>query len=179
MAAGSTRFRDLGVASHLGRWAMGRRKGIPGVSFSWKRAIGISAAKGRLSRQIGIPLTRQGRQRKVGQAMGCCAPFVAMLLAAGIAGAGLASIGDAMAHSGGLDSKGCHHDRKRGGYHCHRPQAQAQPKAAALTSGQALPTTRPYANCSEARAAGAAPVRRGEAGYSRKLDRDGDGVGCE
>ena len=23
-------------------------------------------------------------------------------------------------HSGGLDSLGCHHDRKRGGYHCHR-----------------------------------------------------------
>ncbi|MEM7478214.1 MAG: YHYH domain-containing protein [Planctomycetota bacterium] len=25
----------------------------------------------------------------------------------------------AEAHSGGLDKKGCHHDRKRGGYHCH------------------------------------------------------------
>lgn len=23
-------------------------------------------------------------------------------------------------HGGGLDSYGCHHDRKRGGYHCHR-----------------------------------------------------------
>ena len=22
-------------------------------------------------------------------------------------------------HSGGTDSAGCHHDRKRGGYHCH------------------------------------------------------------
>jgi hypothetical protein len=36
-----------------------------------------------------------------------------------------------------------------------------------------------YANCSAARAAGAAPVRAGDPGYSRKLDRDGDGVGCE
>lgn len=36
-----------------------------------------------------------------------------------------------------------------------------------------------YANCSAARAAGAAPVLRGEPGYSPKLDRDGDGVGCE
>lgn len=36
-----------------------------------------------------------------------------------------------------------------------------------------------YRNCSEARAAGAAPVREGDPGYSRKLDRDGDGVGCE
>ena len=24
------------------------------------------------------------------------------------------------AHSGGLDKIGCHHDRKNGGYHCHR-----------------------------------------------------------
>lgn len=36
-----------------------------------------------------------------------------------------------------------------------------------------------FANCSAARAAGAAPVRIGEPGYSRRLDRDGDGVGCE
>ena len=58
---------------------MGRKFG---VSFSWKRALGISAAKGRLSRKIGIPLTRSGRQRKVGKAMGCCVPL-AMLLAGG------------------------------------------------------------------------------------------------
>lgn len=25
-----------------------------------------------------------------------------------------------LAHGGGLDSLGCHHDRKHGGYHCHR-----------------------------------------------------------
>jgi len=24
------------------------------------------------------------------------------------------------AHSGGTNSAGCHHDRKRGGYHCHK-----------------------------------------------------------
>ena len=36
-----------------------------------------------------------------------------------------------------------------------------------------------YANCAAARAAGAAPVMRGAPGYSRKLDRDNDGVGCE
>ncbi|MGK5520779.1 excalibur calcium-binding domain-containing protein [Micromonospora sp. URMC 107] len=36
-----------------------------------------------------------------------------------------------------------------------------------------------YANCSEARAAGAAPLHRGDPGYSRKLDRDGDGTACE
>lgn len=36
-----------------------------------------------------------------------------------------------------------------------------------------------YKNCSAARAAGAAPVRVGDPGYGRHLDRDGDGVGCE
>lgn len=34
--------------------------------FSWKRFLGISAFKARISRQIGIPLTRSGRQRKLG-----------------------------------------------------------------------------------------------------------------
>jgi Excalibur calcium-binding domain len=36
-----------------------------------------------------------------------------------------------------------------------------------------------YPNCSAARAAGAAPIREGEAGYAPKLDRDRDGVACE
>lgn len=46
---------------------MGRKFGL---SFSWKRAIGISSAKGKLSRAIGIPLTRSGRQRKAGRLLG-------------------------------------------------------------------------------------------------------------
>ena len=36
-----------------------------------------------------------------------------------------------------------------------------------------------YKNCAAARAAGAAPVRIGQPGYGKHLDRDGDGVGCE
>ena len=36
-----------------------------------------------------------------------------------------------------------------------------------------------FKNCSAARAAGAAPVYRGDPGYASHLDRDGDGVGCE
>lgn len=36
-----------------------------------------------------------------------------------------------------------------------------------------------FRNCSEARAAGAAPVRTGDPGYAPHLDRDGDGAGCE
>lgn len=36
-----------------------------------------------------------------------------------------------------------------------------------------------WANCTEARAAGAAPIYRGSPGYAPKLDRDGDGIACE
>jgi hypothetical protein len=36
-----------------------------------------------------------------------------------------------------------------------------------------------YANCSAAKAAGAAPIRRGEPGYRPALDRDDDGIACE
>ncbi len=34
--------------------------------FSWSRLLGISAFKAKISRSIGVPLTRSGRQRKVG-----------------------------------------------------------------------------------------------------------------
>ena len=36
-----------------------------------------------------------------------------------------------------------------------------------------------YANCTAARAAGAAPLRRGQPGYRAAMDRDNDGVACE
>jgi hypothetical protein len=36
-----------------------------------------------------------------------------------------------------------------------------------------------YANCDAVRAAGKAPLHRGDPGYSSALDRDGDGVACE
>lgn len=46
-----------------------------------------------------------------------------------------------------------------------------------------VPTPAPapayFDNCTAARNAGAAPVRTGDPGYGRHLDRDGDGVGCE
>lgn len=39
---------------------------IPGVSFSWKRALGITKVKQDVSRETGIPMTKQGMERKVG-----------------------------------------------------------------------------------------------------------------
>lgn len=42
---------------------------IPGLSFSLKRAVGITAAKQRIARKTGIPLTKGGLERKVGRAV--------------------------------------------------------------------------------------------------------------
>lgn len=39
---------------------------IPGVSFSWKRAVGITSTKQKISRKTGVPLTKQGIERKIG-----------------------------------------------------------------------------------------------------------------
>ena len=41
------------------------------------------------------------------------------------------------------------------------------------------PQKESYANCKAAKAAGAAPLYRGDPGYSEDLDRDGDGIACE
>lgn len=58
----------------------------PGLSFSWKRAIGLTAARQRLSRSIGIPLSRQGMERKLGRAIfkgvGCLLPILVFILVA-------------------------------------------------------------------------------------------------
>ncbi|MCU1604187.1 MAG: Excalibur calcium-binding protein [Modestobacter sp.] len=40
-------------------------------------------------------------------------------------------------------------------------------------------TGTPFANCAAARAAGAAPLHRGDPGYSTAMDGDGDGTACE
>lgn len=42
---------------------------IPGLSFSWKRAIGITSVKQAISRKTGIPLTKNGLERKVGSTL--------------------------------------------------------------------------------------------------------------
>jgi len=39
---------------------------------------------------------------------------------------GIAASTDCAAHSGGLDAYGCHHNRKQGGYHCHRGEMAGQ-----------------------------------------------------
>ena len=101
-------------------------------------------------------------------------PYILVVAVAGLIGSAAAAA-PTLAHPGGLNSEGCHNNRKTGDYHCHRegsaPKAQKDDDAG--SGGGA------FRNCSAARAAGAAPVRRGDAGYGSHLDRDNDGVGCE
>lgn len=47
------------------------------------------------------------------------------------------------------------------------------------TSAPATTSTAAFKSCAEARAAGKVPLRRGDPGYSDKLDHNGDGVACE
>lgn len=42
---------------------------MKGLSFSLKRAVGISGLKTKVARATGIPTTRQGLERKVGSAV--------------------------------------------------------------------------------------------------------------
>lgn len=63
-------------------------------------------------------------------------------------------------------------------------QAAADAEAARIAAEAAATKKAPavsvfYKNCDAVRAAGAAPILAGQPGYSSKLDRDGDGVGCE
>ena len=43
--------------------------GIPGLSFSWKRALGITQAKRKFTSSTGIPTTKAGIERKIGSAI--------------------------------------------------------------------------------------------------------------
>lgn len=57
-----------------------------------------------------------------------------------------------------------------------KPVVKATPKPAPRPQPQPAVY---YANCDAVRAAGAAPIHRGDPGWEPKFDRDGDGVGCE
>ncbi len=73
-----------------------------------------------------------------------------------------------------------------------QPRAEPQPQPQPWVEPEPEPEPEPspdsdsgqsplasYPNCKAAKAAGAAPLYRGDPGYSSKLDRDGDGVACE
>ncbi|MFR6434763.1 hypothetical protein [Porphyromonas sp.] len=48
---------------------MGRKRStpIPGLSFSWQRAVGVTKLRQRVSRRTGIPTSKSGLNQKVGR----------------------------------------------------------------------------------------------------------------
>lgn len=42
---------------------------IPGLSFSIKRALGISQVKQKIARETGVPTSKAGLERKIGSAI--------------------------------------------------------------------------------------------------------------
>jgi len=42
----------------------------PGLTFSWKRALGVTKLKRSISKATGIPTSKSGRRAKVGRWMG-------------------------------------------------------------------------------------------------------------
>lgn len=47
-----------------------KKSGIPGLSFSLKRATGVTKAKQKIAKATGIPTTKQGRRAKLGRLFG-------------------------------------------------------------------------------------------------------------
>lgn len=47
-----------------------KKSTIPGLSFSAKRALGITSAKQKIAKATGIPTTKQGRRNKIGKILG-------------------------------------------------------------------------------------------------------------
>lgn len=49
---------------------MAKKSAIPGVSFSLKRATGITSMKQKVAKATGIPTTKSGRRNKLGKLLG-------------------------------------------------------------------------------------------------------------
>jgi len=58
----------------------------------------------------------------------------------------ITSSGSALAHGGGLDSYGCHNNRKYGGYHCHRGQFAGESFSSKAEMLQAVQKTTEQSN---------------------------------
>ncbi|OOR22537.1 MULTISPECIES: excalibur calcium-binding domain-containing protein [Bacillus cereus group] len=58
-------------------------------------------------------------------------------------------------------------------------KTEEQPKQEDQNSTQNTENNIVYDNCTQVKKAGKAPIKQGEPGYSKKLDKDGDGIACD
>ncbi|MBY6129104.1 excalibur calcium-binding domain-containing protein [Qipengyuania aquimaris] len=80
------------------------------------------------------------------------------------------------AHPAEADATRCHMHKETGALHCPK---RDEPEEPSPDNRPMRPVSVYYRNCSEARAAGVTPIRRGEPGYRQGLDGDNDGWACE
>ena len=98
-------------------------------------------------------------------------------------------LGTAHAHPGGLNSEGCHNNRKTGDYHCHRGSRAPAPNQDRMQAAPSSPDrsskspsgaggcgSKTY--CTEMSSCSEARFHLEQCGLSR-LDGDGDGMPCE
>lgn len=60
-----------------------------------------------------------------------------------------------------------------------KSEANSESESQKKSESEPEPQKEFYSNCKAVKAAGAAPLYRGDPGYSEDLDRDGDGIACE
>ena len=60
-----------------------------------------------------------------------------------------------------------------------KSEANSESESQKKSESEPEPQKEFYVNCKAVKAAGAAPLYRGDPGYSEDLDRDGDGIACE
>ncbi|MDO5089358.1 MAG: excalibur calcium-binding domain-containing protein [Leptotrichiaceae bacterium] len=113
---------------------------------------------------------------------------------------------NATSHPGRTDSAGCHTNRKTGEYHCHGKTGSSSSgnktrkkvtttKSKSSSRKRATKTTKStdsgikgtgaavgelyFKDCDEAKKKGYWNIRKGQPGYRKGLDPDGNGVACE
>jgi hypothetical protein len=52
--------------NQMGTNKKNRSTPIPGLIFSWKRALGITQIRQRIARETGVPTSKAGAERKIG-----------------------------------------------------------------------------------------------------------------
>ena len=108
-----------------------------------------------------------------------------------------------ISHPGRTNSAGCHTNRKTGEYHCHGKTSSISSSSKSgsrttkkkSTSSKKVTTTKKtnskikgtgavseelyFKDCDEAKKRGYWNIKRGQSGYRKELDPDGNGIACE
>ncbi len=87
------------------------------------------------------------------------------------------------AHGGGLNTDGCHNERRTSGYHCHRPQTRTRPVVTPRPTPRPTAAVRTYQQCDAVPTHHLRFDTQGRVAVQRHLvptqpDNDRDGLAC-